>query len=693
MKLKRQIVGGVVGIVFLAMGARAERIWPGAGVEAVAGKCATATVTENAAVLRAGPACPATVWPAVYFTFSAERDLSKAGAVRVTLTNRTDRALRVGVKVKAVTVQGRLPDSSFVIQPFAAAVKDLRLFAESWAFDKPHGLLGLKRNPGVGGGSSYSLERVKAISVYLPAGTTDAEIGVCSVETMPGDGEGNRLTVLKADSFCPWVDEFGQANYAEWPDKVHSRAEFLACAETEAKELAAHPTGIPDADRFGGWAAGPQLKATGFFRTEKVNGKWWLVDPDGHLFISHGVNCGWELASTGVSGRETYFEKLPPREGETKQFWTYHKKPVFRNFYGDPKNAPFWSFSFSAYDIWLKFGADWRRKNAENTVRRLRSWGLNTTTGTGGDLMKTPGRVPYVVSIGPTARKIEGANGYWGKLIDPFAPEFAESCRRQAEARQAAGTNAWCLGWTSNNELSWGADGAALARGVLASPDDQPAKVALLKMLVERGIAPEKATAADLRSLGEAVAEKYYSTVRAAIKAVAPNHLYLGDRNDKRNPEVFRAAARNLDVVTVNVYEHRPSVTLPKDALDKPLLVTEFHFGCYDTGYFYASLIPVKDQKTRAACYRDYLRTVVDRPDYVGAHWFCWRDCPITGQLGEGANAQCGLVSTADVPYSELVSAIRDIAREMYLRRFAAQASLQAASETAILSRKKEIAK
>lgn len=287
--------------------------------------------------------------------------------------------------------------------------------------------------------------------------------------------------------------------------------------------------------------------------------------------------------------------------------------------------------------------------------------------------MKTPGRVPYVVGIGPTSRKIEGANGYWGKLIDPFAPEFETSCRAQAKSRQEVGTNEWCLGWTSNNELSWGADGAALARGVLASPDDQPAKIALLRMLAERGVAPEQATADDLRSLGEAVAEKYYSTVRAAIKAFAPNHLYLGDRNDKRNPEVFRAAARNLDVVTVNVYEHRPSVTLPPDAEDKPLLVTEFHFGCYDTGYFYASLIPVKDQKTRAACYRDYLRTVVDRPDYVGAHWFCWRDCPITGQLGEGANAQCGLVSTADVPYSELVSAMRDISREMYPQRYSAK--------------------
>jgi hypothetical protein len=50
--------------------------------------------------------------------------------------------------------------------------------------------------------------------------------------------------------------------------------------------------------------------------------------------LSHGVNCGWECAAHGISGRENYFEKLPPREGTTKQFWSYFKKPVFRNYYG-----------------------------------------------------------------------------------------------------------------------------------------------------------------------------------------------------------------------------------------------------------------------------------------------------------------------------------------------------------------------
>ena len=48
-------------------------------------------------------------------------------------------------------------------------------------------------------------------------------------------------------------------------------------------------------DRFGGWT---ELKfdATGFFRTEHDGRRWWLVTPEGHAFISWGVNhyhVGW----------------------------------------------------------------------------------------------------------------------------------------------------------------------------------------------------------------------------------------------------------------------------------------------------------------------------------------------------------------------------------------------------------------
>ena len=29
---------------------------------------------------------------------------------------------------------------------------------------------------------------------------------------------------------------------------------------------------------------------TGFFHTEQINDRWWIIDPDGYVFISLGLN-------------------------------------------------------------------------------------------------------------------------------------------------------------------------------------------------------------------------------------------------------------------------------------------------------------------------------------------------------------------------------------------------------------------
>jgi len=666
--------GGLVALSMAAVAASetysaAEVFWPDAKpkVETSEGVRAERYGDEMAVFVEK---CPDAKWPAAYFTFPAPRDIAWVGRILVAVTNRSDRPLRIGVKVRADTVQGQLPDKSAGIGPGRSRVISLPLRMEQWVFKGAHGLTGLKRYPAVGGGSSYTLSKTHAIAVYGPRGGNGVAYGVTRIELVPGELRNVRQRVLDPHTFYPWVDEFGQANFAEWPEKVHSQEELCARTAGEDADLAAHPDAIPESDRFGGWAGGPQLKATGRFRTEKVNGKWWLVDPDGHLFFAQGVNFTWENAATGVSGREKYFECLPPKWGKAKPFWEYHTAPTFRSFYHDPSNTPFWAFSFTAYNQWRKFGDNWRTASLDLTMRRLKGWGINVTTSTPGEVRQRR-QVPFIGGFGVKGPLIETATGgCWTPLIDPFTPEFAESCRQGAERCRADTTNEFCVGWTSGNELSWGGDGAELARSILKARDDQPAKMALVAMLKEMGKTAETASYAELCTLGEAVADKYYSTIRAAIKAVSPDMLYLGDRNYRTNPDVFRAASRHLDVITVNDYDFQPTRTLPEGAVDKPFWVTEFHFGCYDTGYFYASLIPVLDQKARGRAYAAYVFSAVDNPNYVGANWFCWRDCPLTGQLAEGANAQCGLVSTTDIPYDELVKAMREVSSTMYRRRY-----------------------
>ncbi|TWT84050.1 hypothetical protein CA13_55260 [Planctomycetes bacterium CA13] len=80
--------------------------------------------------------------------------------------------------------------------------------------------------------------------------------------------------------FFPFVDRYGQYMHGTWPGKTRSAGAIAAQHQAELVDLDAHP-GPVDWDRYGGWAAGKKLEATGHFRTEKYRWKWWLVDPEG----------------------------------------------------------------------------------------------------------------------------------------------------------------------------------------------------------------------------------------------------------------------------------------------------------------------------------------------------------------------------------------------------------------------------
>ena len=94
---------------------------------------------------------------------------------------------------------------------------------------------------------------------------------------------------MTEDQFFPFIDEFGQFRWKDWPGKVHAEADLLANRDAEAKELQTTGAGPAEWDKWGGWAKGPTLEATGHFHTGKYKDKWWLIDPDGHLFFSVGL--------------------------------------------------------------------------------------------------------------------------------------------------------------------------------------------------------------------------------------------------------------------------------------------------------------------------------------------------------------------------------------------------------------------
>jgi len=532
--------------------------------------------------------------------------------------------------------------------------------------------------------------KVTQLVVFIAKPTEDHQFEIDNVRAA-GAYAPPPETKIDPARFFPFIDQFGQYMHRDWPGKTRAITDMDDLKKEETAGLKAK-TGPKNWDQYGGWQDGPALQATGFFRTDKRDGRWWLVDPDGRLFWSHGIDCVNESGLTPIEDRENWFADLP------------FKRPDFQAFFQTVQSTHGYytgrrpkCFDFSRANALRKYGPNWQQATADIAHKRLRSWGMNTIGNWSDPAIYLMRKTPYVATIWFSARPIRGSQGYWGQFKDPFDPEFAANLRARvaAEAGKSAG-DPWCLGYFVDNEMGWG-DDTSLAVAALASPADQAAKKAFIEDLrakygtIEKLSAawgtghaswdallastapPDKARAGDdLRAFYTRIAEQYFRTVRDAVKQVAPNQLYLGCRFAWVNDRAAAAAARFCDVVSYNRYTRSVAeLRLPAGAEDKPLIIGEFHFGALDRGMFHTGLVPVADQAARAEAYRAYVRGALANPLMVGTHWFKYQDEPTTGRPLDEENYQIGFIDICDTPYPETIAASREVGNEMYRLRSA----------------------
>jgi hypothetical protein len=79
------------------------------------------------------------------------------------------------------------------------------------------------------------------------------------------------------------VDAYGQSTRAAGRKSVSSDEQLKAAAAKEQQQLKGWLAKRDKAgqDKYGGWTKGPAFDASGFFRTEKRDGRWYLVTPRG----------------------------------------------------------------------------------------------------------------------------------------------------------------------------------------------------------------------------------------------------------------------------------------------------------------------------------------------------------------------------------------------------------------------------
>ena len=507
----------------------------------------------------------------------------------------------------------------------------------------------------------------------------------------------------------PAVDRYGQNARAFWWGKIQDDRTAIKILKEEAASWKTAPDGL---DRYGGTLDSPVFQATGHFRTQKVSGRWWLITPEGHRFYSIGVDLISAAHATVITGRRGQFKALPASTRDGSLYYTYdpydHTRQMF-DFYRanlDRFHDP--SSGMRPLDAWR-----------DRVHRRLNDWGFNTIGNWSERKLREAGRLPYTTGVTlfePTYR-VRGETDFLDvptfgsgkyRFADVFSPRYRKHALEYGGVFSDPGTrrsalDPWCIGVFADNEIPWTgglpAERHALTRAIFAKDAPAAAKKAFWRRLEERygdlpGInaawdtsfsgsitdlaarsvtLPENENDAlkkDLEDLTGFFAERYFSTVRKAFHRHMPWSLYLGSRFDAGTPQVVRnVAGRSMDVISVNTYERdvaaAPHIRVP---VDKPLLVSEFHFGATDQGALHGGVITVRTQKKRAIAYTAFAESVLRDPSFVGFHWFQYVDQPMTGRTMDGEDFNCGLVNTLDLPYSELTRAARVFNRSVYDR-------------------------
>ena len=410
-------------------------------------------------------------------------------------------------------------------------------------------------------------------------------------------------------------------------------------------------------DEFGGLIDESRRgEVTGFFYSKKVNGRWWIFDPN-----------GYPCHIRAVSGVTIKYLDSPNQE------------QAAINMYGTAEN--------------------W----AEATTRLLQDkFCLNTTTG-GGPLFKD------VVNPLISQRSSGGCVGAYGRHIgtnisnggsthfagnntmNVFDPGFIDFCDEKQKPLAANKDNKYILGYTMDNELPMDANMLSNYLTIDHTDDRFHYSYAtawnwLINMTGKKNPDQSDITPELSQLFRGFVWDRYYKIATDAVRKYDPNHMILGTRflhGVVKAPWVLRFAALYLDCMTINWYgrwEIPPAELndVVRNA-DIPLMITEFYTKAIDSGLANTRGAgwTVPTQQDRADFYQTYTLRLLECKNFIGWHWFqyidndphpevVFKEDGKTWRDQSSIDANKGIVDNYHKPYETLMNAMYEVNSNVY---------------------------
>jgi len=448
----------------------------------------------------------------------------------------------------------------------------------------------------------------------------------------------------------------GEANMPQPPHRVESRKNasrpwVTYDALTVDRITGFVPKADPALDEYGGWQGTDVGNPDGFFRVRKIDGRWWMVDPAGNLFLAKSV------ASFSPGGSARQKAKMREKFGNDAGWATAEIKFL--------KSCGF--NSLGAWAAHVAFGAT-------NQTERIPYTVIVSPMATFNRELKAAGReADYFKNVK------EGGSSYGFPFV--FFPEFEKTAERVIAPVAKYANDPYLIGYFLDNEIQF--QRGMLWKCLSAWPKDHPNRRAAQAWLDARksrpGCTMRDVTEDDRLALVAHCLDIYLGTVTRILRKYDKNHMFLGSRfhlwnTEMRNPACFKVAGKYMDVISINHYNHwQPEQADMKNWeawSGKPFMVTEFYVKGEDSGLANTSgagwLVHTQDE--RGIFYQNFVNELLKSGTCVGWHWFKYSDNDPENLRADPSNRDSnkGMVTWDFQRYMPLVERMKEINGRTY---------------------------
>lgn len=345
----------------------------------------------------------------------------------------------------------------------------------------------------------------------------------------------------------------------------------------------------PKKDKYGGWMTA-NLGATGFFRVQQHDGRWWMITPEGHPFICKAV--------AGLKNGTSHNQQSKAKQiFGSKEEWAKHE-------YANLK-----ANGFNAAGAWSD--TDF--------------------------ILNAAQKIPYCVIISPlkSFEKKHYSEFKNSRNAFVFGSELETAVKERMKKAAIYKDDPWCIGYFIDNEIPWKASNLDCYLDEL--PADDPNHIAAKQWLSAKGKTRNELNPRDLQEFAASLLDHYLGMAVKYLKEQDPNHMILGCRfnvwkDELSNPAIFKVAGKYMDVISVNHYNYWEPWFRRFDKWEewsgKPIMVTEFYTKGEDSGMENntGGGWIVHTQKDRGLFYQNFVINLMKSRACVGWQFFKYQD-------------------------------------------------------------------